>query len=167
MTSNTEHRIQTLFGNIQLSSDSLKEWQKNTINLLEEAWRNEWKENLSGKIWESFEWINLLALSATENSIQLRKILESSQYKNIFNFAKYSNWIKIQVLEPIESMLILLGKNSSILKKTISSLDSQISNTSDSTSQKILILQKERLEIQIDSFDKTIAILKQYQQKLI
>ena len=166
LMSNTEHHIQTLFQNIQTYSDSLKAGQKNTVKLLQEAGQNAWKENLSGKIWESLHLINWLASNATNNSIELRKILESSQYKDIFNFIKYGNWIKTQILEPISEILHLLEKNHVTIQKTIVSLESDISNTKDPSLQKPLILQKERLELQKNSYESTMELLNTYKEKL-
>jgi hypothetical protein len=166
MTSNTEHRIQTLFWEIQKDSDSLKTWQKNTVTLLNEAWRNEWKENLSGKIWESLEFINSLASNATDNSIKLRKTLESSEYKNIFNFIKYGSWIKTQILEPIQSILDLIQKNKKNLNTTITDIEEQIKVTSESHLRWPLQLQKDRLITQVQSFEKIETMLIWYQEKL-
>ncbi len=163
---NTEHKIQTLFSNISDSSDDLKWWQTEAISLLSDAAQNEWQENLSGRIAQSFKLIGKLAGNATDKTVELRNILESSEYKDIFNFVKYGNWVKKQILEPIESILLLLNKNRDTLKKTISSLESQISDISDPSLQKPLMLQKERLIMQVESFNTTIELLKQYQQKL-
>lgn len=164
---NTEHTIQTLFSDINTASEKLKSNQENTISLLTDAWRNEWSENLSGRLGESFEIINSLAGNATEKTIALRKTLESSKYKDIFNFNKYGNWVKKQILEPIESILLLLNKNNTTLKSTISSLDIQISETSDPSLQKPLVLQQERLEMQVESFERVITMLDWYREKLI
>ena len=129
--SNTEHKIQTLFSDIQDSSDRLNTSKKDTVSLLSDASKNEWKENLSARLGESFELINTIANNTTDKSIKLRKILESSKYKDIFNFVKYGNWVKKQILEPIEEILLLLNKNSDTLRNTIFSLDSQIATTTD------------------------------------
>lgn len=167
MMSNTEYRIQKLFTNINESSDNLRIGQQTSVLLLSEASRNEWQENLSGKLGESFQLIGRLAGDATDNTLELRKLLESSEYKDIFNFVKYGNWIKKQILEPIESILLLLAKNRDTLNKAISSLDSQITETVEVSLQKPLILQKQRLEMQIESFEKNIEILEGYKNKLI
>ncbi|MBX9809781.1 hypothetical protein K2X92_05315 [Candidatus Gracilibacteria bacterium] len=166
MTSNTEHKIQTLFGDIQLSSDSLREGQKTTVTLLHEAGRDEWKENLSGKIGESLELINSLASNATDKSIELRKILESSEYKDIFNFIKYGNWIKTQILEPIDSILTLIKKNHKTLQSTIDSIEEQILNTTEKHLKSPLLMQKDRLILQVESFSKIEKILNEYKEKL-
>jgi len=164
---NTEHKIQTLFSDIQESSDNLNSGKENTISLLSKASENEWKENLSGKLTESFELINKLAKSTTDKTIKLRNTLESSKYKDIFNFVKYGNWVKKQILEPIEEILLLLKKNSDTLKDTISSLDFQITTTTDPSLQKPLILQQERLKMQVESFQKNIDLLNSYREKLL
>lgn len=164
---NTEHKIQTLFSNISDSSDELKTWQTETILLLSSASQNEWQENLSGRLTESFEFIGKLAGNATDKTVELKKILESSQYKNIFNFLKYGNWVKKQILEPIEEILLLLNKTSITVNKTIKSIESQVNTTNDSSLQKPLILQKNRLEMQVESFQKNINLLNSYKEKLL
>jgi len=62
---------------------------------------------------------------------------------------------------------LLLNNNSATLKSTISSLEIQISETSDPSLQKPLILQKERLEMQVESFERVMVILEGYKEKLI
>ncbi len=163
---NTEYEIQTFFKKILESSIALKQARKDSISLLDEASRNDWKENLSKKLSDSFEIINSMASEATEDALDLRKLLESSKYKDIFNFVKYRNWTKKQILEPIEDILLLLEKNHDILAKTSGSLKSQILSTDNPSLEKPLILQKERLEIHIESIVKNINLLKQYQAKL-
>ena len=165
--SNTEHKIQTLFSDIQDSSDRLNTSKKDTVSLLSDASKNEWKENLSARLGESFELINTIANNTTDKSIKLRKILESSKYKDIFNFVKYGNWVKKQILEPIEEILLLLNKNSDTLRNTIFSLDSQIATTTDPSLQKPLILQQERLKMQVESFQRNINLLNSYREKLL
>lgn len=165
-TSNTEHVIQTLFSKIDTISKQLSSEKWTTISLLDEAYANAWKENLLGKMNTSIELLGSLAGNATDDTIQLRSILESSKYKNIFNFSKYGNWIKIQILEPIESILLLLQKNHDIIGKTILMLDTQISETSDPSLQKPLELQKERLLLQKESFERVMQMLEGYKKKL-
>ena len=79
---------------------------------------------------------------------------------------KYGNWIKKQILEPIESILLLLEKNHAILMSTIESLTEQIRETSDSSLRNPLELQKNRLILQKESFERNIKLLKEYQEKL-
>lgn len=108
MVDNTEHEIQTLFGKIANSSIDLRASSKESISLLTEAGRNEWKENLSGKINDSLTFLSERASLTTEDTTTLRKLLESSKYRDIFNFTKYGNWIKKQIIEPIDDILSLL-----------------------------------------------------------
>lgn len=119
-----------------------------------------------GKINDSTGLLAKLAGSATDDTRKLRTLLESSQYKDIFNFSKYGSWIKHQILEPIESILLLLEKNRDTLQKTIQSLDTQIRKVTDPSLQKPLILQKERLEIQTESFERVMKMMESYKEKL-
>lgn len=165
--SNTEHLIQDLFREIDESTKKLENEKENTINLLDEASRNAWQENLLGKINDSTELLGKIAGDATDDTVKLRNILENSKYKDIFNFVKYGNWVKKQILEPVESILLLLQKNHDTIEKTIISLDSQISETIDPSLQKPLELQKERLLLQKESFERVMGMLEGYKGKLI
>jgi hypothetical protein len=162
-----EHKIQTLFSHIDTNSRSLQENKDKTIALLYEAGQNEWKENLLGKINTSTTLLSELAGAATDDVTSLHRLLISSRYKDIFNFVKYRNWAKKQILEPIESILELLEKNTKIIIETTIGLETQIINTSDPTLKHPLILQKERLEIQLETFRRVIQIFHEYRMKLI
>ncbi len=151
--------MQTLFGKIYRSSLELKSGKKQSVSLLTEASQNAWADNLSGKLQDSFELIGEMAKNATEDTIRLKKLLESSKYKDIFNFMKYGNWIKTQVIEPINEIHQLLIKNRDILEKTVVEVDKQIYDTDDSALQKPLILQKERLLLQKESIERVIDML--------
>ncbi len=164
---NTEHEIQTLFSEITQISIQLKSGQKKSVSLLSDADRGEWSDNLSKRLAESFEVIGEMAGTATDKTVELQKILESSKYKDIFNFVKYGNWIKNQVLSPIEEILILINRNSTSLTRTITEINTQIIETTDSSFQKPLILQRDRLEMQIETFGRVIAMLEGYQAKLV
>ncbi len=166
MMNNTEHQIQTLFWSIYESSIELKSGKKQSLSLLTEAGQNIWAENLSGKLQDSFELIGEIAKNATEDTLKLRSLLETSKYKDIFNFIKYGNWIKTQVLEPIDEIHQLLTKNKDILEKTVIEIDKQISDTADAALQKPLILQKERLVIQKGSIERVMNMFEGYQEKL-
>ncbi len=122
---NKEHTIQSLFGEIMKTSIGLKQEKKESISLLSEAGQNEWIENLSGRLSKSFEEINKMALEATNKSITLRRELEDSTYKDIFNFPKYDHWIKTQILSPIDELLILVTKNMQTIRDTLNSIDMQ------------------------------------------
>jgi hypothetical protein len=152
---NTEHEIQTL-----------KSGQKQSISLLTEAGRGEWTNSLSSRLHDSFAVISEMAGKATNQTVELRDILESSRYRDIFNFVKYGNWIQGQVLSPIEEILTLLQKNHDTIYKTLLSLDSQISDNTDPSLQKPLIFQKERLEMQMESITPMIEMLEGYKERL-
>lgn len=163
---NLEYKIQRLFGEIDESAKKLETEKQTTISLLTEAWQNEWKENLLGKINESTELLGQIAGDATSDTVKLRETLENSRYKEIFNFVKYGDWVKKQILEPIESILLLLKQNHATIGKTLSSLDIQISTTSDPSLQKPLELQKERLLLQKESFERVMKMMEGYKGKL-
>ena len=177
---NTEYRIQNLFLKLDDGAEKLQRANDTSLSLLADATRNEWKENLLGKLNESLTLLSGLAGSSTTDSLKLRKILESSRYKDIFNFTKYGNWVKHEILEPIESILLLLSKNRDTLKKTIDSLETQITQfpswgvsrsdgvdvSTDPSLQKPLILQKERLEMQYENFERNIRLLESYRERL-
>jgi hypothetical protein len=163
---NTEHEIQTRFTQITRASIALKSSQKQSVSLLTDAGRGEWTDNLSLKLRDSFAVISEVANEATNQTVELRTILENSKYKDIFNFVKYGNWIQGQVISPIEEIIVLLTKNHDTIQKTLISLDSQIKFTTDSSLQKPLILQKERFEMQIQSITPMIKMLEGYRTKL-
>lgn len=125
-----------------------------------EAKNANWTENLSTKINSSFLEINNLALNSTNLSIKLRKKLQNSDYKNIFNFTKYDSWLKKQIILPMENLIEVLEKNEKILKNNIKSIENQILQIEDSSLQKPLELQKIRLENQLENISKTIINLK-------
>jgi hypothetical protein len=164
---NTEHTIQDLFAKITDASIGLKTEKKNSITLLTEAGRNEWAESLSSRLEESFELINEKAKIATENSLELSKLLEKSKYREIFNFVKYGNWMKSQVIAPIDEILELLEKHKYTLMSTLESLSTQILETRESSLLRPLELQKKRIEIQIENFDQMIDMMRWYQEKLL
>ena len=163
---NTEHEIQTRFKKIITASIALKQAKKESLSLLDEASQNLWKDNLSERLSNSFESISTMASQATNDSVELRKILEASKYKDIFNFTKYGNWTKKQILEPIEEIYLLLSKNHDTIKISRESLNSQIEKIQDPSLKKPLILQKERLEIQIQSIERILKMLDGYKEKL-
>lgn len=163
---NTEHTIQNLFSEITDASIKLKEERKNSITLLTEAGRNEWADSLSTRLKESFEVINTHAKMATDKTIELSSLLENSKYKDIFNFTKYGNWVKIQILTPIEEILDLIEENLHILDSTEKTLDKEIKKASTPSLEKPLILQKERITLQRENFERAKTILSAYQVKL-
>ena len=163
---NTEHEMQTLFSQIYESSLGLQEAKKTSISLLTEAGQNEWAESLSSRLTDSFELMGKKSELATDDAIELRKLLESSRYKDIFNFVKYGNWIRTQVLVPIEEIHALLTSHHATLTDTVLSLDTQIRATQEPSLQKPLVLQKERIKIQLESMERVMRMLEGYKEKL-
>ncbi len=165
-TSNVEHKIQTLFTNIHESSINLHETKNSSISLLTEAWANEWAKSLSSRLEESFELMDNHVRLASNDAVELRKLLESSRYKDIFNFVKYWNWIRKQILAPIEEIYLLLQEHHNRLESTISSLDRQIATTPEPSLQKPLLLQHERIVVQLESIDRIMQMLEGYKKQL-
>lgn len=163
---NLEHRIQTLFSEIYDSSLGLKAAKKSSISLLTEAGANEWAKNLSSRLEESFELMNDRARLATDDAVELRRLLESSRYRDIFNFIKYGNWIRTQILAPIDEIYLLLTSHHATLESTVSSLDTQITMTPEPSLQKPLILQRERIIVQLESMERIMTMLEGYKKKL-
>jgi len=164
MVNNTEHTIQSLFHDIMGASIRLKAEKKQSITLLTQAGRNEWLDNLSGKLQDSFEEVNQMAELATKKSITLRKTLEDSQYRDIFNFGKYDQWIKTQILAPIQEILDILRKNKITILETMDEMESTATkkmgdNFWGDTGQKALGAQKVRFEVQVQSIDRMIGLL--------
>jgi len=177
-TNNTEHRIQTLFTEIYESSLDLKKAKKTSISLLTEAGANEWAKSLSSRLEKSFELMNARARLATDDAVELRKLLESSQYRDIFNFVKYGNWIRTQILAPIDEIYLLLTSHHATLESTVLSLDRQITGSPpskggqggnislDPSLQKPLILQRERIVVQLESMERIMTMLEGYKERL-
>lgn len=164
---NTEHEIQTRFAQIARASIALKSGQKQSVSLLTEAGRGEWIDSLSSRLRDSFAVISEMAGEATDQTVELRTLLENSKYKDIFNFVKYGNWIQGQVISPIEEIIVLLTKNRDTIMSTITALNTQIQETTDPSLQKPLIIQKDRLEMQMESIAPMIEMLEGYKKKLL
>lgn len=160
LSQKTEYEINNLFVEISQKWNFLEQKIQENIRFLTEAKNANWTENLSTKINSSFLEINNLALNSTNLSIKLRKKLQNSDYKNIFNFTKYDSWLKKQIILPMENLIEVLEKNEKILKNNIKSIENQILQIEDSSLQKPLELQKIRLENQLENISKMIINLK-------
>lgn len=123
LANNEEHTIQSLFQKISFSADTLQNEVDKSVTLLGEAERNEWVENLSKRLQQSFIRITQEANSATTDSLVLRERLQKSQYQTIFNFQKYDRWIKNQILSPITELITLLQNNKNTIEKTIHTIE--------------------------------------------
>jgi hypothetical protein len=79
---------------------------------------------------------------------------------------KYGNWVKNQVIAPIDEIYLLLQQNHAILSASLISIDAQIHDTKTPSLQKPLILQKDRIDMQLDSFERVMKMLEGYRKKL-
>ncbi len=170
-THNKEHVIQSLFHEIMHSSIGLKAEKKAAVVFLNEAEKNEWTGNLSGRINKTLEKIDSFADTSTEKSIKLRKEIEDSKYQEIFNFPKYDNWIRAQILTPIDELIDLINKNKIRITAAIQNIDEQTykkigDNFWGSSGTKVLEAQKKRFEVQLESFDRMLVMLQNYKNKL-
>jgi hypothetical protein len=155
-SNNIEYKIQNLFSRIDNWSHMLSEKSDESISLLQEAQKNAWKDNLLTKINDSLENIGTISSKSVDASKNLKTTLEKSKYSTIFNFRKYQNWVKREILEPIENIIALLEANKILLLESIDHIEKEIEKTKDSSLKNPLKLQKKRLEIQIESFERTL-----------
>jgi len=159
-------KINNLFDEIDKSSDNLID-SKNKLSLnLNNANQNKWQDWLLNKINSWIEKVNSEADISIKNILKLRKTLENSNYKDIFNFNIYNNWIKKQIVEPLKSILELLNKNKEIIEKTIKELENQINETKEISYKNTLDLQKLRLEKQKEEFEKYRVLINSYIEKI-
>lgn len=110
--------------------------------------------------------VNAEASNALEKSEKLRVFLEKSKYKNIFNFQKYSSWIRTQILEPIDEIYDLLSSNHEKIIDTHRSIETQISETREPSLKHPLELQRDRLILQEESISRMMKMLEGYREKL-
>lgn len=158
--------INWLFEDIDTSSNILLETKNNLTESLNNATQNKWQGWLLVDINSWIEKTNHEANNSIKNILKLKTILENSKYSEIFSFETYNNWIKRQIIEPLNEIKNLLEKNKGILENTIKELENQISITIDITLKNPLELQKTRLEKQNEDFEKYIVLIKSYIDKL-
>lgn len=159
-------KINNLFDEIDKSSDNLID-SKNKLSLnLNNATQSKWQDWLLNEINSWIKKVNNEADVSIKNILKLRKTLENSNYKDIFNFNIYNNWIKKQIVEPLKSILELLSKNKEIIEKTIEELEIQISETKEISYKNTLEVQKLRLEKQKEEFEKYRVLINSYIEKI-
>lgn len=159
-------KINNLFDDIDKSSDNLID-SKNKLSLnLNNANQNKWQDWLLNDINSWIQKVNNEADISIRNILKLRKTLENSNYKDIFNFNIYNNWIKKQIVEPLKSILELLSKNKEIIEKTIEELEIQINETKEVSYKNTLEVQKLRLEKQKEEFEKYRVLINSYIEKI-
>lgn len=158
--------INSLFLNIDKSSNSLENSKLEVKNYLEEAKSNSWEDWLLLKINNSISKINDLAKNTINLSLKLKEEMIKSKYKDIYDFKIYDNWIKKQIYKPLFDIKELLEVNLKILSETIGNLERQIKST-DEICSKPLKLQKIRIDLQIKEVSDNINIIQSYLLKLI
>lgn len=162
----TEYAIQSCFMIIYSASVSIAEKKNTLLLLLKEARNNEWKENLLGKIQDIFPHLSWELEQAVNTTKKLSHLIEQSRYQWIFNFEKYRIWTHAQILEPINSILLLLDENLLLLNQSIETMNEQIKTSTDIFHQKILEVQKLRLQMQVKSFNQNRELLSEYKSQL-
>ncbi len=163
------HKVQLIndkFEQIDTLSKSLDESSKNISSFLNEAKKNNWKDALLLKINDGIDNVNKATKDSLETSNELKSLLENSKYKDIFNFPLYGNWIKARIIIPLENIKELLEKNYLIIENTIKDIEKQMHSTSDSSLAWPLQLQKERLGMQKNQFEKQTKMIWDYLEKL-
>lgn len=159
-------KINSNFEDIDSNSNALIIEKDNLSILLDEAKENDWKDSLLLKINEWIKNINENAWSAVDTSINLKKIIESSKYNEMFNFSIYNSWIKKQILIPLLQIVELLEKNLNILKEQNEAIWKQIENTPDPSLSWPLLASKTRIEMRIVEIEKHIGGISGYIGKL-
>ena len=163
------HKITSInngFENIDSYSKELIKEKNNLSNLLDNAMNNDWKDSLLTKINDWIENINLYASRSVDRSLELKKEIKTSKYKEMFNFSIYNSWIKKQIYIPLEQIVKLLEKNLGILKTKKESIKKQILQTKDPSLQCPLIANKKRIEMRIVEIEKHIKKINIYMNKL-
>ena len=158
--------INDLFTTIDDESKTL-EMNKNEIKtLLKQASDNDWKDSLLLKINSQIEVINSNAVSAIDTSLKLKKQIEESKYKTMFNFQIFNSWIKKQIYEPLEEIKYLLEINLNKIKISIKNIDAQILVIDKPSHKWTLELQKKRINSQIIQLSDNINNIDKYLKKL-
>lgn len=158
--------INNKFELIDKNSNKLSEKKEEISKLLNDAINNEWKDWLLLKINSWIDGINKCALDSIETSISLKKEIEDSKYKEMFNFSIYNSWIKKQIYEPLKQIHDLLENNLNSIKEKKIEIEKQIENTKEDSLKENLVLNKNRIDLKIEVFEKHISNIKTYLEKL-
>lgn len=159
-------KINHLFWKLDISSQKIKEQKSSIKKLLSNALQNDWKDGLLLEINAGIKDINTSAESSVWEVLELRKLITSSQYNNMFDFKTYNSWIKKQISTPLEDILSLLKKNQNILLKTQEDITKQVWASSKIENKSALKLQLKRLKIQLKEIKKYIPMLESSINKL-
>lgn len=160
------YRINDTFLRLDESSCILQDSSKSLVSDLSNAQKNEWMENLSGRITASITTVNTHANKSVQDTILLRRLLESSSYSKIFNFPLFESWIRDQVIQPIDEIILLLEKNQKILQKTLAETSTFVQKMADNSGKSAINMTNNRLAMQLESVEKQVNILRGYSNKL-
>lgn len=159
-------KINTGFENIDNYSNSLANEKDNLTKLLNEAINNDWQDSLLTNINKKLDSINKYALDSINTNVELKKDIESSEFKEMFNYATYNSWIKNQILLPLEQIKTLLLKNLEILNNQNKDIDEQLKDQTDPSKSGPILASKRRVEMRIEEINIHISKMDLYINKL-
>lgn len=159
-------KINQLFGDLDISSDNIKQQKSELKKLLTQAHDNQWKDWLLLEINAGIKDINSSAQWAVLEFMNLKNEISSSRYSDMFRFEIYHTWIKKQISKPLEDILSLLEKNRDVLSQTQDDIKKQINNTSKVELQWPLKLQLKRIKMQLRDVKQYIPMLEESISKL-
>lgn len=142
-------KINSLFWEIDVSSDEIKGKKQALKSLLLRARENDWKDGLLLDINAWIESINDSAQDAVMQVLWLKNAITNSRYSDMFRFEIYNNWIKKQIQTPLTDILALLESSRDTLELTRWNIQEQIKNTKKPELKGPLKLQLTRIEMQI------------------
>ena len=163
---NILYRINDTFRMLEVSSLALQDTSKYLVLSLSDAQKNEWRDNLIGKITDGIVKVNSSAEKSVRDTLLLRRLLEQSQYCEIFNFSLFEGWIRTQVITPIDEIIVLLKQNHDILESALLSSELVGQSLAESLWKSAISVWNHRLKMQIQDTDKQLQILKGYREKL-
>ncbi len=163
------HKITSInkhFEDIDNYSKLLVNEKENLSNLLTNAMNNDWKDWLLTDINKWLEEINQNADSSINTNIKLKEEINTSEYKEMFNFSIYNSWIKRQIITPLAQISELLSKNLNILSNSKQNIEKQILETTDPSLKWPLVASKTRVEMKIVEIQKHLEKINIYIDKL-
>ena len=165
----TGHEVTTIknhFENIDDDSKNLEKEKNSLAKSLSDAINNDWKDSLLKNINSGIEEISSLANSAIDTSVELKKEIQNSRYKQMFNFSIYNSWIKKQIYDPLKQVMILLDTNLKWLNQNLENIGHQLKTTSTASLEWPLVASKARTLMKIEDIKKHKIKIEYYLQKL-
>jgi len=159
-------KINSNFENIDLFSNNLSDERTELENLLNEAKNNNWIDSLLTKINSKLELINSNANKAINTNIELKKDIENSNYKEMFDYTTYNSWIKKQIIIPLEQIKALLEKNLEILSNQKKEIQDLLKIETDPRKSWPILASKKRVEMRIEEIQIHIEKMSLFINKL-